>query len=167
MRKEQIVKGTVSTESGFYVGDVCYVLGDAVYDNMWGRLYNYEDGVHYIEGRDASFAVGPTRHGDGEYIDNEYRVYGVDAGVIGLVPFELIDKAEGKEFGYIWEGSGAADFSAVNGVFDITMPDGKKIHIDTDLGGNDEEYFEPEDDDEDEDVETESDEDEESEEEEQ
>ena len=122
---------------------------------MWGRLYNYADGVHYIEGRDASFAVGPTRHGDGEYTDNLHNIYGVDAGVLGLVPFELVDKPEGMDCGFIWSGSGTADFSSVNGVFDITLPDGTEIHIDTDQGGNEEEYFEYDEDDEDDDTEEE------------
>ncbi len=132
MRPDNIVEGAISTKRGFYIGDVCYVLGDAVYHNMWGRLFNYADGVHYIEGRDASFAVAPTRHGDGEYVDNLNHLYGVDAGIIGLVPLELVDKADGIDCSCLWKGSGEATFKAVNGVFDISLPDGTEIHIDTD-----------------------------------
>jgi hypothetical protein len=37
-----------------------------------------------------------TKYGDGTYLDNMGREYGVDAGIIGLVPYELF-KAVGGE----------------------------------------------------------------------
>lgn len=138
MKPGEKVTGQVSTKQGFYIGDVCYVLGDAVYHNMWGRLYGFEDGVFEIEGR-GTFGVAATASGDGEYGDGKGHLYGVDAGIIGIVPRELIDK-DGTDCGYYWKGSGTAHFTAQDGVFDIDLPDGEHIHIDTAEGVDNEEY---------------------------
>lgn len=73
----------------FYVGDICYVLNEDLYQNIWGGKYDFKDGV--IDFGANQVLVHGTRYGDGCYEDNQGNTYSVDAGVIGVVPEELID----------------------------------------------------------------------------
>ena len=73
----------------FYIGDICYVLNDDLYQNIWGGKYDFRDGV--IDFGINQVLVHGTAYGDGCYSDNKGNTYGVDAGVIGVVPEELID----------------------------------------------------------------------------
>lgn len=150
------VAGLLSSKKGFYVGDICYVLGEEVYHEYWGRKKEYKDGVY--KENDFQFAVAGTAYGDGEYIDNHGNVYGVDAGVIGIVPYETIVRygrkgringIDGKplseqniigmlnQYGAFYEGE-TASFIAENGVFEMEV--GRcGIYIDTGDCGEDEE----------------------------
>lgn len=71
----------------YYLGDICYVMKDEIYDKVWGKEYGYDDGSYNIE--KTQFVVSSTAYGDGYYIDTKGRGYGVDAGVIGIVPKAL------------------------------------------------------------------------------
>ena len=73
----------------FYIGDICYVLNEDLYQDIWGGKYNFEDGI--IDFGINKVLVHGTAYGDGCYNDNKGNTYGVDAGVIGVVPEELID----------------------------------------------------------------------------
>ena len=73
----------------FYIGDICYVLNEDLYQNIWGDKYGFKDGI--IDFGINQVLVHGTAYGDGCYCDNEGNMYGVDAGVIGVVPEELID----------------------------------------------------------------------------
>lgn len=119
----------MKSNKGFYVGDICYVLSDDIYTNFWGKKHKYADGVFEIDG--FSFAVDSTAYGDGVYFDNACHKYPVDAGVIGLVPLELIGKEDGLQFGTVFDVPGEAEFKCKDGVFDITLPDGYVVHINT------------------------------------
>lgn len=132
------MEAMVKSGKGFYVGDICYVLSDEIYHGVWGKAH-YEDGVHEAKG--YKFAVAGTAFGDGEYVDGQGNVYGVDAGVIGLVPLELIGKLDGLDLGRVFFQSGEATFEAEDGVFYITMPDGEIVIINTDEESDDEYDF--------------------------
>ena len=136
------VKGKIYSKLGFIVTDVCYVLREDYYTNFWGEKHNYSDGVFEING--FRFAVGSTAYGDGVYFDNEAHKYPVDAGNISLVPLELVGKEDGLSFGTVFGIPGEAEFTCENGIFDIALPNGHKIHIDTRIDG-----YEDEDEDED------------------
>lgn len=123
---------TVESGIGFYVGDVCYVLSDEVYHGFWGDQKHFKDGTFEVPGRNLSFAVGSTAYGDGLFFDDESYQYPVDAGVIGVVPLELVEKEEGLESGTVVRIPGKAQFECVAGEFTIKMPDGHSIHIVTD-----------------------------------
>ncbi len=123
------VKGKIESKHGFYIGDICYVLSDKVYDDLWGEKHGYKDGIYNDPETGVSFAVAETAYGDGTYSDNEGREYDVDSGTIGLVPEELIDKESTN--GFYFPGEGTASFKANNGNFTITLPEGKTIFIDT------------------------------------
>lgn len=126
--RNNMVMGAVKSEKGFYIGDICYVLSDDIYDEVWGGA-GYEDGIYEVPENGFKFAVAGTAYGDGCYTDNNYRQYGVDAGVIGLVPKELVDKD--MDGGNFFEGAGEAFFIANEGKFEIILPGGSRVHIDT------------------------------------
>lgn len=130
----------IKSNKGFYVGDICYALSDELYYGVWGAT-GYSDGAFTDPKSGLQVAVAGTAFGDGEYEDQRGRRYGVDAGVIGIVPCELI-KPEYYSGGHIFEGAGEAIFESENGVFNITLPSGEKVHIDTsgDEDDEDDEY---------------------------
>ena len=122
------ISGTVKSEKGFYVGDLCYALNDDVYDTIWGGA-GYRDGIYIEPVTGCSFAVAGTAYGDGTYEDKySFRTFDVDAGNISLVPGELVEETEG---GHYFEGAGEATFTAAGGIFDIQLPSGEEIHIST------------------------------------
>ena len=131
----------ISSNEGFYIGDVCYVLPGSIYHGIWQERYDFENGLIRVSGEDveedepgSAFAVAGTLYGDGIYWDEHGNEYPVDAGVIGLVPLELATEYEertGFKPGLIVEMPGTAIFETAYGVFDITLPDGGRIHINT------------------------------------
>ncbi len=77
----------------YYLGDICYPIGnDPVYDKVWGEQFTYSDGI-YQRSDGLTFAVAGTAYGDGEYRGSDAFRYGVDAGVIGIVPVAMFDEA--------------------------------------------------------------------------
>jgi len=73
----------------YYVGDLCYVISD---DN-WDKLL---DETNYLENDNLTFKGESiwshgTCYGDGSYTDQKGRKYGVDAGIIGIMPAHLRD----------------------------------------------------------------------------
>lgn len=88
-----MIKGAIKSDKGFYVGDICYALAEDVYHGVWGGA-GYEDGKHTDPATGRDFIVAGTADGDGEYNDQTGRLYPVDAGNIGIVPLELLDKGE-------------------------------------------------------------------------
>jgi hypothetical protein len=85
-----------------------YMLGDPCYhvpDDRWSEWLDKADSSNYssilVADLDGKTVLGfGTQYGDGSYSDQYGNVYGVDAGLIGLVPIELckeIDTALAKE----------------------------------------------------------------------
>ena len=122
------ITGKIKSEKGFYVGDICYALDDDTYDEVWGGA-NYDDGIYEVPGTGFSFAVAGTAYGDGTYYDDGGHEYSVDAGCIGLVPLELVE--QDTDGGQVFEIPGEAYFEACDGVFEIELPDGDTIIINT------------------------------------
>lgn len=147
-----MVTGTVKSEKGFYIGDLCYALNEKIYDEVWGGT-GYAEGIHTEPTSGFSFAVAETAYGDGTYKDGKMREYDVDAGNISLVPAELAECTDG---GHYFEGAGEATFTAESGVFSITLPSGEQVNINTK-----EDFWDFDDEDEDEDFWEEDEEDEE------
>lgn len=127
--------GKIESKKGFYVGDICYVLADDVYHGVWGGA-GYEDGIYTDTASGMQFAVAGTAYGDGTYFaDNLGCAFPVDAGNIGIVPLEIVDERKSAD-GFISKCPGVAEFDAENGVFEVTLPDGTYLYIDTaDEGG--------------------------------
>ena len=49
----------------------------------------------------------------------------------GIVPFELVAKQNGVQWGAVFEGKGEATMVAKDGEFEFVLPNGRKIKIDT------------------------------------
>jgi hypothetical protein len=78
----------------YYIGDLCYVLGDNVYDNIFGGT-GYEMGIYTEKATGRTFLVGSTAYGDGEYRGSDGNKFAVDAGIIGICPKSLMAKDDG------------------------------------------------------------------------
>src|SRR5574344_170076 len=133
------------TTQGFYIGDICYPLADTQYEEMWGTE-DYKDGEYTTKGH--GWAVYGTAYGDGSYYGGGYE-FSVDAGVIGIIPLELITDEEkleyARELGYIVKGELTANFETDGeGFFEIEIynRDNKSIEqFDIDTRLEDDEWF--------------------------
>jgi hypothetical protein len=111
----------------YYIGDICYALSSVVYELVWGDVHAYKPGTFEVEyqGKKNTFSVNRTKWGDGIYLDKlSGKDYLVDAGVIGIVPFELCksknivnDVIEG---GHFIESSSDVIFESNKGIFVIS-----------------------------------------------
>ena len=118
----------------YWVGDPCYVLPDEVYFGIWDKQYKFNDGTIDC-GNGLSFQVHGTAWGDGEYKGSNGFVYGVDAGVLAIVPMELATKEIGLTLGTRHKSS-TAKLEYKDGVFNMIF-DTETITIDTDPSDND------------------------------
>lgn len=79
----------------YYVGDLCYVLGDR-WDEVCDLIiveHRCLDGV--FELKDGTrFAIYGTAHGDGYYSDQQANGYPVDSGSIGCVLVDQITEGQ-------------------------------------------------------------------------
>ena len=71
-----MIRGTVSSKKGFYLGDPCYVLNDKIYYDFWEDQKDFADGVFKF--KNLHFAVGATPD-DGYYEDDDENGYPVDS----------------------------------------------------------------------------------------
>jgi len=87
--KETMPAGT------YFIGDPCYVIPDDEWSDFVGPYcvdYRDGDGLQIYKGMKV-FAAS-TSCGDGCYRDNRGNSYGVDSGMLGIVPVELCDPNE-------------------------------------------------------------------------
>lgn len=82
----------------YYIGDPCYVIPD---DDWMDYLDTYpkhpDPAAGWIDGIQVQYKGKPcwhdgTAYGDGGYFDQFGREYSVDAGIIGVIPFDLCTK---------------------------------------------------------------------------
>lgn len=85
----------------YYVGDPCYVISDENWMPLLESTKYFENENQEYKGQQI-FTEG-TAHGDGCFTDNFGREYGVDAGLIGIIPFEVIDDNRTGDGGQIIE----------------------------------------------------------------
>jgi hypothetical protein len=153
-----------------YIGDPCYVIKDRatwadLCDKMWdGKIDRTRDGAVVTTDK-GKFFICSTAYGDGCYPVNEgdsmVSEVGVDAGLLSIIPLELLDEVEAGDnlysLGYKTEVNGVV--TAEGGNFDIgnlsVITDGT-----SDDDDDDEEYLDDDDyDDDDDDDDDEEDED--------
>ncbi len=85
----------------YYIGDLCYALDNKVYENIFGNVGGYDNGVYKCKtDPNVFFMVGSTAYGDGEYRGNDDRSFFVDAGIIGILP--LTCATQGTEGGNVY-----------------------------------------------------------------
>lgn len=127
MTTYRIRRTTTTLPKGkYYIGDPCYVIDDdewmdALQSTRYFNLfvngdcegeYNEKDDQHGVFERDGTlFAVSSTAYGDGEYpcvsLGSLVGTCGVDAGLIGAIPLEMIDlDAVNKNYSQGIEGLG-------------------------------------------------------------
>lgn len=86
----------------YYVGDLCYLLPDDIYEQYVGSFNHDGEAVDIKAGRRKVFSafVASTAYGDGGYSDNAGGEYSVDAGILGVVQLlsaDLIAKAKEED----------------------------------------------------------------------
>lgn len=72
----------------YWIGDPCYVIRDAAWTDLLAQTDYLSEPVGTVNGKPVVALA--TLHGDGEYMDQDGVLYGVDSGTIGIVPVELI-----------------------------------------------------------------------------
>jgi hypothetical protein len=132
----------VSLPAGrYYLSDLCYALPDPIYDEVWGKQFNYNSGV-YRRSDGAMFIVDHTAYGDGAYRGSDDKTYGVDAGVIAIVSAALTD----APYGGTWqELKKPGNFSADGGVFYLEGAPGEAVYVRIDTTGDGDEDEDEED----------------------
>ena len=78
----------------YWVGDPCYAYND---DGLWMPLLGscgFLDDSPLAQVGDNWFVAFPTAYGDGVYRDQDGREYGVDAGLIGVVPVDSVEPGD-------------------------------------------------------------------------
>lgn len=81
----------------YLVGDPCYAFDHSHHQNWLDWLADVwknvdADWLTILDGRVNGMRIAASRtgYGDGEYYDQDGHVYGVDAGLLGAVPVELL-----------------------------------------------------------------------------
>ncbi len=71
----------------YYVGDLCYLLPDDIYDEYVCSFNHDDEAVEVKAGRRKAFSAfyASTAYGDGGYSDKTGGKYSVDAGILGVV----------------------------------------------------------------------------------
>lgn len=114
----------------YYLSDLCYALPDEMYDEIWGKQFNYNSGV-YRRSDGAMFVVDNTADGDGGYRGSDGNTYGVDAGVLAITSEKLTDKPHG---GTWQELKTPGTFTAEGGVFTL---EGGDVYVQINTAGGD------------------------------
>lgn len=149
IKKSDIIK----TEKGFFIGDPCYVFDEnwsGIVEELWSGGNGQKITVPF---KGDNLGMAGTLYGDGVYIGSDNVEYCVDAGLIGVTPFELMDASkvdfdEMSRLGKYVEYKGGATVSNDNGLITISfLNDGvlEDIVINTDdsvtVGGDDYDYW--------------------------
>lgn len=77
----------------YYVGDLCYVIADDDWMSYCEQSFPDDGHEHigFFENYDGlGYATFGTKYGDGEYLDQFGRRYGVDSGSIGCIPISAV-----------------------------------------------------------------------------
>jgi len=93
--EEQTMQPVVMKAGTYYIGDLCYVLHSS-WDEVC-RLVIQGDRVlegHFRLADGREFVMFNTAYGDGTYTDNLGGEYPVDAGNIGCILLESVDRSD-------------------------------------------------------------------------
>jgi hypothetical protein len=74
----------------YYIGDPCYVFNHENWLSLLEKTGYFEE-IREFEYKGKKAYADSTAYGDGQYRDNFGDLYGVDAGLIGIMPIEVID----------------------------------------------------------------------------
>ena len=85
------VEELLLTAGRYYIGDPCYAFNREDWEELLEST-DYFQNANPFELRGRSFVAFNTDFGDGDYKGSDGFNYGVDAGLIGAIPIELVDK---------------------------------------------------------------------------
>lgn len=81
----------------YYVGDPCYLIPDPHYEPWIAKAEVHTDDEDVLAAEIGGYPIAACgTEADGVYIDNDGREYGVDSGLVGVVPqaFAVKDDAD-------------------------------------------------------------------------
>lgn len=98
MNFEDGAKSVVLPAGAYIVGDPCYHVPDSQWDRVLDESDFFDGQCHATfktyDGRVGTVIAFGTAYGDGVYNDEAGRQYGVDAGLIGIIPVLDIDPSK-------------------------------------------------------------------------
>ncbi len=103
----------------YFIGDPCYVFNDDTWDTLCEKHLDAMSTGEIFEFNGHQVWSHSTAYGDGVYGDQNGAEYGVDAGLLGIVPIALIEDPAGEELGTMIEFQRSVVVSYENGTFYI------------------------------------------------
>jgi hypothetical protein len=87
-------------KGSYVIGDPCYAVPDEDWDALLESCNYFQNPIGYVKRNFTHkvfvLAFG-TKWGDGSYRGTDGNEYGVDAGLLGLVPVELLEDLSDHE----------------------------------------------------------------------
>ena len=123
----------------YYLGDPVFALDEKTYHEIYGDIFQYEDGKFDLKNNDQCMIVHKTHYGDGIFYDTKKRKYIIETGLIALIPISMIDESmiiKAKKHGVLFSFDNFVRFLYHGGLFTIRS-NKKIIEIDTQ---NEDEY---------------------------
>jgi hypothetical protein len=123
----------------YYLGDPVFALDEKTYHEIYGDIFQYEDGKFDLKNNDQFMIVHKTHYGDGIFFDTKKRKYIIETGLIALIPISMIEKTmiiNAKKHGVFFSFDNFVRFLYHRGLFTIRS-NKKIIEIDTQ---NEDEY---------------------------
>ncbi len=89
----------VVPKGSYVIGDPCYAVPDKDWNDLLLSCNYFQNPIGCVkDGMQKFFVLAfSTKWGDGCYRGTDGNEYGVDAGLLGLVPVELLEDLSGHE----------------------------------------------------------------------
>jgi len=101
----------------YWIGDPCYVIDDSLWDEFCKVSIQNHKSVDVTEFQGVPMFAAGTAFGDGWFLGSNGYGYGVDAGMLAVVPIELCVKEEFEDLGTVHNFKQPFEAYVENGVF--------------------------------------------------
>ncbi len=88
MKKIEFKKGK------YYIGDPCYIFSTDEWSEVLDNTDYFDKQLLTINGKTYPVLGGSTAYGDGAYLGTDGNTYGVDSGMIAIIPLKACTKTE-------------------------------------------------------------------------
>lgn len=127
------IKETIKSTTGFYFGDPCYVMSEEDYHELLDQMFNNKStermGKFTVNGHEL--IVDDTAYGDG-FFSGWNESYEVDAGMLGVIPLELVKKLNPINMGWFCKETGKVEMvTDKTGCFSVIVNGLKVEHVET------------------------------------
>lgn len=103
----------------YYIGDLCYALTDSLYDKVFGC--DYDDGLYTLTANPSHVFWLANTGGDGLFVGDDDKEYGVDAGILGIASESTLDPLKQPYHGgHMYTFTGPIKVSLKNECFHFT-----------------------------------------------